>query len=402
MVAAAAWPHGPPDTRPLTLHAAHPMREAPAPDPRTLDERRHAAQQALRDGGAPFTVGEPAASPWPPARLHALRAGDAEVLRVFDGGLTGEVLHLRSADGREWALKRARAQARVHNTDGALSFVNELLRRADFARLKAAGAPGLEAIVDTAWGSLRDGLLLSPWAPGAPVAEWDERRLAQVLQALFACSAAGLFEWDPSPGNLVDDGVQLRLFDFGYTYPFDPLTQFNSAGRGDDRPGFHPAERFETRCFFAVLLGIEQADGDAAALRAFRLEKRLALDTLQAHRAALAARGASATVLGWLDALAARWRQALRGGDADGTALGALYLAEAWRSHTVDLDDDLGGRSCTPMTLRRADWLLDALARHGDTLRAQQAFAADDAALSPGALRARYAARRDEALRWQL
>lgn len=381
------------------MNDASPPTVIPDSTRATLDARRHAQQQALRDGADDLVVGRPQASPWTPARLRALQGGDAEVLRVFDGGLTGEVLQLRSADGREWALKRARPQARVRNTDGALSFVNELLRRADFARLKAAGAPGLDAIVDTTWGSLREGLLLSPWAPGAPVTTWDERRLAQVLQALFACSAAGLFEWDPSPGNLVDDGVQLRLFDFGYTYPFDPLTQFNSAGHGDDVPGFHPAERFETRCWFAVLLGIEQADGDTAALRAYRLEKSLALQAIDAHRAGLSARGASAAVLAWLDGIAARWRGALRGGDG---TLGELYLAEAWRSHALDLADDLHGRSCTPTTLRRADWLLDAVGRHHAALVAQGALAPDDAALTPAALHARYAARRADAVRWQL
>jgi hypothetical protein len=49
------------------------------------------------------------------------------------------------------------------------------------------------------------------------------------------------------------------------------------------------------------------------------------------------------------------WRQALAG------SLEGLYLAEGWRSHLHDLHDDLSGHSCTPMTLARADWLIQRL-----------------------------------------
>jgi hypothetical protein len=74
--------------------------------------------------------------------------------------------------------------------------------------------------------------------------------------------------------------------------------------------------------------------------------------------------------------------------------LETLYLAEAWRSHSLDLADDLHGRTCTSMTLARADWLLDAVQRHHGQLAATGALLADDAALGREALAARYAARR--------
>ena len=38
-----------------------------------------------------------------------------------------------------------------------------------------------------------------------------------------------------------------------------------------------------------------------------------------------------------------------------------LYLREAWRSHWSDLDDDLQGQTCTPLTLQRLDWLTECL-----------------------------------------
>lgn len=361
----------------------------------TLDQLRQADQLALLASGAEFSVGSPAGSPLPLADLAALRGDEPWVVQRFGDGLTAEVYRLRLA-GRDWTLKRARRPALVKNVDGQTSFLNELQRRADVMRLKAAGVAGLDAIVDTTCGSLRHGVLLSPWIDGEIVHGWDERRLTQVIAGLVACASAGLFEWDPSPGNLLDDGRRLWLFDFGYMYRFDPLTQFNSAGHGGDCPQFHPVERFETRCFFAVLLSIERQHGLAAALDLYRLEKVIATEACRRWRSELAARGASAPVLARLDGLLARWTAALAGD------IGRLYLAEGWRSHALDLADDLSGQSCTPMTLLRADWLIDALRQqHGD-LAASGALAADESGLGREHLLVHYAGLRTRAQRLQV
>jgi hypothetical protein len=137
-------------------------------------------------------------------------------------------------------------------------------------------------------------VLLSPWVEGEIVRRWDERRIGQVIGAAVACASAGLLEWDLSPGNILDDGRQVWLFDFGYMYRFDPLRHFNSAGHGTDAPQFHPVERFETRNLFGHLLELERDAGSAAALRLFRIEKEIAVDAYRRlrmarrHRRALA------------------------------------------------------------------------------------------------------------------
>ena len=362
-----------------------------------LEERRHAEQSALLDAGAEIEVGSAADAPLPIDALAAVRGDEPYVVESFHGGLTATVHRLRLS-GRDWALKLARRESRVLNVDGRLAFVNELQRRADFLRLKAqpGGKERFAAITDTTYASLRRGLMISPWLEGGPVREWDERNLAQVIGALLACAEAGLFDWDPSPGNLVDDGRSLRLFDFGYLYPFDPRHHFNSAGTGLDAPQFHPAERFETRTYFAHLLALERDAGSVAALAAYRVEKSIALEAYRRHRAALARLGASAGVLARLDTLTGRWQAALAG------ALDGLYLAEGWRSHSLDLEDDLHGRSCTPTTLARADWLIDKVAHAHDALVAVDALQGADRACSAVELLARYRGRRAQAEAWLL
>ncbi len=321
-----------------------------------------------------------------------MRGDEPWVREVFDGGLTARVFRIHAA-GRDWTLKKARASAGVHNVDGQTSFLNEVQRRADLTRLKAepGGTQRFAGIVDTQYASLRRGILLSPWIEGRIARDWDERSLGQLFEQLVELYLAGLFEWDLCPGNILDDGQRIMLFDFGYMYRFDPLTQFNSAGDGASEPMFHPVERFESRNFGAWLLDKEQAEGLAAALAAFRREKAVALPAYDRLRAALAARGAQPAMLARFEGLTARWREALRGDAA------ALYLAENWRSHVLDLADDLHGRSCTPMTLRRADWLLAALAEHFDTLVALRALFGPDQGRPQDELLADYRERRRQA-----
>ena len=321
-----------------------------------------------------------------------MRGDEPWVREVFEGGLTARVFRIH-AGGRDWTLKKARASAGVRNVDGQTSFLNEIQRRADLTRLKTepGGAQRFAGVVDTQYASLRRGILLSPWIEGTIAHRWDERSLGQLFGQLVELYLAGLFEWDLCPGNILDDGRQVMLFDFGYMYRFDPLTQFNSAGDGTSEPMFHPVERFESRNFCAWLLEQEQTDGIAAALAAFWREKAAAIPAYERLHAELAARGARPAMVERFAALVARWREALRGDVA------ALYLAENWRSHVLDLEDDLHGRSCTPMTLRRADWLLAALREHFDALAAADAFFRADRGRTRSELEARYRGKRTQA-----
>ena len=174
-------------------------------------------------------------------------------------------------------------------------------RRAELQALKQqpAWAAALSGIVATQYASYRQGLLLSPWIAGEAVQEWDERRLLQLFASLSALLQLGFFDWDLCPGNLLDDG-QIRLFDFGYMYRFDPLRACNSNGLLT--PQCHAAERFETRSYYAYLLELEQRRGSAAALSALELEKRIALECYQHLRQTLAATSPKLAQLATLDA----------------------------------------------------------------------------------------------------
>lgn len=360
---------------------------------RTLDQARQQSDLAFLASGAEFAFGDANACPLTAEALAALHAGSPGVEAVIEIGLTARVLKLR-VDGRCYAVKQARAECLVRNDDGRTSFLNELRRHAELRALRSQSHhfPG---VIAPLFGSLRAGLIVSPWIAGAAMDTLNERALRQLLRAGCTLALHGFFEWDYSPGNVIDDGEQVWLFDFGYQYRHDPLTQFNSASHGDDVPLFHVAERIETRNAFGRLLAIELAHGMPAALSAFGRMKQAALDAYTELRAALASRGTAGHVLGWLDGITVEWSTGLGGGEE---SLRALYLKEGWRSHVLDLHDDLHGQTCTEQTLRRADWLIgQAQARHGE-LSAARAFFGDDASLPQEALIAHYRGLRAKAV----
>jgi len=357
------------------------------------EQERHAAQLAFVASGQDLEVGNPADLPLAIETLATLSATHPSVVESLSGGLTAEVWHLRAA-GRDWTLKRARERCLVQNVDGQTSFLNEIQRRADLEALKAqaGGKARFAGVVDTCWGSYRQGLLLSPWIEGAPVQDWTESRLRQIFALLEELLLAGLFEWDLCPGNILDDGA-IRLFDFGYMYRFNPLRDFNS--NGCDAPLFHAAERFETRNYFAWLLELERHAQDQA-LAAFVLEKRIALECYERLISRLRQAQAAPAVLEWLNGFVTRWRQALASDPA------ALYLAEGWRSHRLDLDDDLRGQTCTPRTIKRADWLLATVRENFTALKELKAFFWHDDGLDRNALIAQLEKDRSLALGWQV
>ncbi|MBC7957224.1 MAG: hypothetical protein H7Y33_15290 [Cytophagales bacterium] len=357
--------------------------------PTNVEAIRRQQQLSIAASHAQIEIGAPGDAPLPLDELAGLTADHPGVRETRLSGLTAIVYKLH-AQGRDWAVKCARPECLVKNVDGQTSFLNELQRRAELAALRAlpGGSQRWAGLVRTVWASRRHAVIVSPWIAGEPVRAWSERSLCQLFSLGRELVRAGFFEWDFCPGNVLDDGKQLWLFDFGYMYRFDPLQHFNSAGTGNSVPQCHLAERIETRHVFGWLLEVEQTDGIEAALRAFRLEKAIALDTYLQLRAELQGDGASARVLGWLGAIIERWRGALAGD------LLGLYLQEGWRSHTLDLEDDLHGQTCTPGTLRRADWLLRALRDSWGSLAEQSAFSGRDAGRTASDLTAHYEEKR--------
>ena len=359
-------------------------------------EARQQAQLAFVSSGVDLVVGNVQACPLPPAELAALTLDSPYVVEHFGAGLTAQVLHL-CIEGVHYTLKQKRSESLVRNVDGQTSFLNEVQRRADFTRLKSdpAWAGRFDHIVPTFYASLHQGIILSPWLPGKPLNHFDTAIFRQILETAVACEEAGLMEWDLCPGNILEDSGHIWLFDFGYMYSFDPLTQFNSNGLSD--PLFHACERFETRNFFGWLLRQEGVN-PLPALALYRELKVVALDLYRQKLDWLTARGASQQVLTWVQSFITRWQQAL----ASEEDLANLFELENFRSQVLDIEDDLHGKSCTAFTLRRLDFVEQCIRERFDVLQEGGALFYDNAGRSQKELLTLYAHKRQLVLQYQL
>ncbi|MNF58969.1 hypothetical protein D3C77_495290 [compost metagenome] len=172
------------------------------------------------------------------------------------------------------------------------------------------------------------------------------------------------------------------MFDFGYMWPFDPLHEFNSNGLTD--PEFHVPERLETRTLSGLWLD------DADPLPLFRHWRGLCLAWAKGELQYLSREGASAPVLARMQGLVGEWSAAL----ASDEALAANWWRDMYRSHRLDIQDDLSGKSCGPMTLRRLDWLEQAVRDHFPALA--ENLGPDEAGLSQTALLQRLGALREQ------
>jgi len=320
--------------------------------------QRQIQQSEFEASSRNLVVGLAEQCPIPPEQLAQTMHSSPYVVQVFNSGLTAEVFRVRF-DGKDYTLKKKRPQSKVQNLDGQFSFLNEIQRRADFQSRKEnrITAQSFRNIVSTIYANYKLGIILSEWIEGEPVSKISPEFLSQLFSTLGECEKVGLFEWDLCGGNLlVDKGNKLWLFDFGYMYPFDPLQNFNSNGL--DAPLFHFCERFETRFLFGWLLDQQTSLDDSLVI--FKRVKQHALNTLITKKEWLKKNGAISEVINYNQQLIDKYQQAL----SDDSTLKDLYTLESFRSHVLDIEDDIEGKSCTTTTIKRVETVLLMIGDH--------------------------------------
>ncbi|SIO96577.1 phosphotransferase [Vibrio spartinae] len=330
--------------------------------------KRHEKQQQFEESDANLIVGNIEKCPISPQQLALTTSDSPYVVQTFNSGLTAEVYRIR-LNGKDYTLKKKRPVARVQNLDGQFSFLNEVQRRSYFQQIKDAPqtSDAFRCIVETIYADYRLGIILSDWIEGEPVTKLTPSLLSQLFSTLTECEKVGLFEWDLCAGNLlVDSNQKLWLFDFGYMYEFDPLTEFNSDGT--NAPLFQFCERFETRFFSGWLL--EQGCSHRQSIEVFRNVKQAAVNVLAEKKSWLQRHRADRAISHFAEALREQYLTALES-DA---SLENLFTVEMFRSHVLDIEDDLDGKSCTSTTIKRVNTVLEMIENFYPLLQEQDAL----------------------------
>jgi hypothetical protein len=141
-----------------------------------------------------------------------------------------------------------------------------------------------------------------------------------------------------------------------------------------------------------------QVPGAEQQLAHYRDLKRLAVESYRRKLAWLRARWAAPQVQAHLQQITARWESAL----ADSAALSQLFFLEAFRSHVLDIEDDLHGQSCTLLTLQRIDWVINQIEHHYRFIADKGGLFYDNEGKSKQVLLSNYAQKRQQAQRYLL
>ncbi|MBK2858355.1 phosphotransferase, partial [Escherichia coli] len=75
---------------------------------------------------------------------------------------------------------------------------------------------------------------------------------------------------------------------------------------------------------------------------------------------------------------------------------------EAFRSHVLDIEDDLHGQSCTLLTLQHIDWVINQLEQHYRFIADEGGLFYDNVGKSQQALLSSYAQKRQQAQQYLL
>ncbi len=359
------------------------------------DIRRNKQLEFLASG-SDIEAGDASLLPISLPELLEVNERSSCVEKRIGSGLTADTFMI-AAGGRRWNLKKKRAEILVKNADGQTSFLNEVQRRRDFETLKKKNPAAFAGVVDTVYASLKHGIIVSPWIEGGTVKKYTPQIISNLFDTLFHIETAGLFEYDLCPGNILaqKDGT-VKLFDFGYMYPFSPLGEYNADGM--ELPLFHPVERFETRSFMQYLMDIEDEKGRAAALEEYRMEKELAVEYYHRTLSWLRSNRADQGIINWKTGIIGLWENGLE----NHAALEKLYALESLRSYILDIHDDVGGRSCTLETLKKADRVISAFESGAAALSGIPALSWGDEKLDRAELVYKYRRLREKAVEYQI
>lgn len=318
------------------------------------------------------------------------------VREVHNDGLTAEVFKIEIQD-KFYNLKKKRKEILVKNIDGQTSFLNEVQRRRDFEKLRIDNKVLDKGIIKTLYANLNEGFILSEWIEGDFIKEYNRDIFKNLFNLLVNIELNGIMEWDVCSGNiLMNKKGEIKLFDFGYTYLFNPLKEFNSEGKSE--PLFHSVERFETRTFMQYLLEKELKTNKKDTLNLFKIEKEEAINAYNYKIKWLKEHKADSDIIDYYENLVLKWQK----GIANKESLNNLYDLERFRSYILDIHDDISGKSCTPKTIQKAEIILDIIESKHTFLKQHNGYLWEDKNLNKKDLLNKYENIKSTVIKYQL
>lgn len=356
-------------------------------------EQRRKNQLDFLESKQEIEVGNKTDLPLSIEEILKIDTNSGYIVQEISSGLTAIVYKI-CIGNRFYNLKKKREAILVKNIDGQTSFLNEIQRRKNFYSYKSTEPENFINIVDTIYASLNNGFILSEWIDGEIVTEFNEKIISDIFKTHLEIEKKGLFECDLSLANLlIDTNNNVRFFDFGYMYPYSPLIHFNSDGK--QLPIFHLCERLESRSLMQYLMDLEKQP--ELMLQTFENTKKLALETYITKLYWLEKNNADNEVINWQKSFISFWEYSLKSQDN----LLKVYELESFRSYVLDVHDDISGKSCTPMTIKKINKIIEKIQNNYNFLKIQNGLFWGDEILKYPELYNKYYKMKDKVIEYQ-
>ncbi len=357
-------------------------------------EKRRKSQLDFLQSKQEIEVGKKSNLPLSIEEILKINSNSSCVEEVFSSGLTAIVYKI-NINKRFYNLKKKRENILVKNVDGQTSFLNEVQRRKNFFDFKSTEPENFSHIVDTVYASLNNGFILSEWIEGEKISHFTEKNISDIFKTHLEIEKKGLFECDLSLGNLLlDKNNEVRFFDFGYMYPYNPLIHYNSDGK--ELPIFHLCERLESRSLMQYLMDLENQPQQM--MQTYETTKKLALETYLAKLHWLEKNNAAQDVIDWQKSFIKLWEFGL----LSQSNLLNVYELESFRSYVLDVHDDISGKSCTPLTIKKIDKIIEKIKSNFTFLKSQNGLFWGDETLSFSDISNKYLKMREKVIEYQI
>jgi hypothetical protein len=327
-------------------------------------EKRRAYQLDFLKSKQNIIIGSLEDFPLDAKQLQLLDQNNDLTFAYLESGLTSIVINFE-INKQKYSLKKKRDEILVKNIDGQTSFLNEIQRRKELESLKQTNKVLKAGIVDTIYANLDEGIILSKYIDGNHISHYSKKQLRNLFSLLYELEMNGFFEWDLCRGNILstDDGHHL-LFDFGYMYRYNPLKEFNN--EGVLYPKFYLVERFETRQYIDYLSKLSE-DNRLSEYRILLKEKQLYLDRKISY---LIEHHADGIIIDEYKTQNTHIHKVL----SDNTLFEEEWIYHLYNMLTLEIEDDLSGKSCTLGTLKKVEKVIEVIDKHYEFLNKKMCF----------------------------
>ena len=291
-------------------------------------------------------------------------------------GTDGIIYKIRNKHAKEFALK-VKKQKYMLETHEENPYNHELeIRRQLYNRR-------IKGIIPTIYASTKDGILLSEWNTGCFIENQlpskggiNKEKIESALNVLLELEMKGFFDWYVNINNILYVEDEAYLFDFGYMYTFDVLTEFNP--NGIKEPYFSMFQIYQDKHLMHYVTRLEKLSQKKVAFDIYRAYITLLEKAYDKKIATLLKLGSASYIINENKRKQAFIRKVLMQDSNTAYTLKSQYIIDKYRSHKLNIESNRRGKYYNNIFLTRCHLMIELIEESYEMLKINDAFLWED------------------------